>query len=45
MWPSIDLQNQENVIVVLQVVVKAQELEGRYSFIKNIVFDIKLQYF
>ena len=40
LWPLINLQNQENVIAILQVVVKAKELEGKYSFINNIIFEI-----
>ena len=40
LWPLIDLQNQEIIIIVFQVVVKAKELEGKYSFVKNIIFEI-----
>ena len=40
MWPSIDLQNQENIIVVFQSVIKAKESEGKYSFGNNIIFEI-----
>ena len=36
--PSIDLQNQENVIIVFQNVIKAKESERKYSFGKNIIF-------
>lgn len=38
LWPSIDLRNQKNVIVIFQSVIKVKELEGKYSFRKNIIF-------
>ena len=39
--PLIDLQIQGNkFVIVLQVVVEIKESEGKYSFIKNIIFEI-----
>ena len=35
---SIDLRNKKNVIVIFQSVIKVKELEGKYSFKKNIIF-------
>ena len=40
MWPSIDLQNQENITVVFQSMIKAKKSKGKYSFGKNIIFEI-----
>ena len=37
---SIDLRNQENVVVIFQSVIKAKESEGKYSFGKNIIIII-----
>ena len=38
MWPSIDLKNQENIIIFFQIVIKVKKLEG--SFVKNITTKI-----
>lgn len=38
LWPSIDLRNKKNVIVIFQSVIKVKELEGKYSFRNNIIF-------
>ena len=39
--PLIDIQIQGNkFVIVLQVVVKTKESEEKYSFVKNIIFEI-----
>ena len=40
LWASIDLWNQENIIIVFQSMIKAKESEGKHSFGKNIIFEI-----
>ena len=38
--PSIDLQIQENTFVIIfRIVIKKKESEGKYSFVKNIIFE------
>ena len=36
LWPSIDLRNQENIIIVFQSLIKAKKSERKYSFGNNI---------